>query len=374
MAILQHRSEVALPRHVVHQLRTFALQAIQLLAGHYPHRAVRCPIRPGQTRRQAERCGCAMHAAIRLAVDQAIQGADQQPAPAVEHHPREAALQRHAGLRREIVEAAIRPQAAQAMAFEQQPHPAIGIHGHAVDQRLWPIGTARPLPPVTIGTVAHQIAACITQPQGVVVIHVQRADAVVGQAGPRAAIDDGEFQAVVADQALPGGEPQVAIGGLGDVAQRVMRQSVARTPAVDGVVAQACARARGRVCCKRAHPQQRAHAGREPALPLPPPSCRRRCAIPTIARAASAHPKLHHPHDTPFAADMVGKNARQRRCRDARAWCSGLAGAWARPAHRAMRCNCAGVWCCRYATDGRCALINSLRQCPARALRRRRTA
>lgn len=50
VATLQHRGEVALPRHPMHQLGALALQAIQLIARNHPHRAVRCAIRPCQPR------------------------------------------------------------------------------------------------------------------------------------------------------------------------------------------------------------------------------------------------------------------------------------------------------------------------------------
>jgi hypothetical protein len=222
----------------MHQLRARALQAIQLLACDHPQGAVRGAVRPGQAGRQAECRRGAMHAPIRLAVDQPIQRADQQPPLVVERHPREAALQRHAIARREIRKAPIRPQATKPVPFEQQPHAALRIHGHGMDQRLRPLPSPLPTPPLPIGAVAHQIAACIAQPQCAIVIHIQRTHAVIGQAGARAAIDDAKFQPVVAHQAFPGGEPEIAVVSLGDIAQRVVRQSVARTPAVDRVVAQ----------------------------------------------------------------------------------------------------------------------------------------
>lgn len=114
---------------------------------------------------------------------------------------------------------------------------------------------------------------------------------------------------------------------------------------------------------------------------------RPRASIPTAPTLVST--PLRHPHYRPRCerppqassptrhAVRCGygrQNARQCRCRDARAWCNGLAGAWTSPAHRAMRCNCAGVWRCRYAADGRCALIVVAAVPGPRALRRRRAA
>ncbi len=161
VAILQHRGEVALPRHPMHQLGALALQTIQLIARNHPHRAVRCAIRPCQPRWKPERGRRAVHAPIRFAIDQSIEGADQQAPLRIDRHARKAALQRHVIVRREIVEAPIRPQATQLVPFEQQPHAAFGIHGHGMDQRLRPLPLPLPLSPLSVGTMPDQIAARI---------------------------------------------------------------------------------------------------------------------------------------------------------------------------------------------------------------------
>ncbi len=226
----------------MHQLGALALQAIQLIARNHPHRAVRCAIRPCQPRWKPECSRRAVHAPIRFAVDQSIEGADQQAPPRIEHHARKAALQWRVIVRRGIVEVPIRPQAAQPMPFEQQPHAAFSVHGHGMDQRLrpLPLPLPLPLPPLPIGSMPDQVAACIAQPQRAIAIYVECADAVIGQPRARAAVDHAEFQPVVAHQAFPGCKPQIPVAGLGDVAQGVVRQPVARTPAIDGVIAQAC--------------------------------------------------------------------------------------------------------------------------------------
>ncbi|MNS85847.1 hypothetical protein D3C72_1197230 [compost metagenome] len=93
-------------------------------------------------------------------------------------------------------------------------------------------------PPAAIGAALGDVAAGVADPQRAGPVHEQGAHAVIAQARLGAAVEHGEIQAVVAHQAFPGGEPQVAFRGLRDVAQRVVRQTIARGPHVDGVVAQ----------------------------------------------------------------------------------------------------------------------------------------
>ncbi len=92
--------------------------------------------------------------------------------------------------------------------------------------------------PLAIAATVADVAARITDPQATLAVDEQRTDAVVAQARAGAAVEHGEIQAVVAHQAFPGREPQVAFGGLRDVTQRVVRQAIARGPYINGIVAQ----------------------------------------------------------------------------------------------------------------------------------------
>ena len=66
--------------------------------------------------------------------------------------------------------------------------------------------------------------------QGPVWRDADGADAVVLQRWRVAAVEDVEFQTVVADQAFPGAEPEIAVGRLRDRIDLVVRQAVAGGP------------------------------------------------------------------------------------------------------------------------------------------------
>ena len=194
------------------------------------------------------------------------------------------------------------------MAFEQQPHAPLPVHRHVVDQRLRPLRRAFDIGPATVRFQPPDVAARIADPQPAARIHVQRTDAVVAQGLFAAAVEHGERHAVVADHAFPGREPQVAIRGLRDVAQGVVRQPVARGPGIDGVVAQ-CRRvwrpaAGGR---RSRNPGQRGKQQRDHEAPGPhPPAPSRR------PRPASRFRVRHSRSPEPRAPAPHGRQARWR--------------------------------------------------------------
>ncbi|KAF1055685.1 MAG: hypothetical protein GAK43_00482 [Stenotrophomonas maltophilia] len=174
--------------------------------------------------------------------------------------------------------------------FIQQPQAPAVVHLHGLDQDLRRAGVVLPDLPLAIAAAAADVAARITDPQPALAVHQQRADAVVAQAGPRAAVEHGEIQPVVAHQAFPRGEPQMAFGGLGDIAQRVVRQAVARGPHVDGIVAQR----RWPVLRRQRAGQQQQHAQQCQPQPLQPAARHRRAASPPHTGPAGMFPRGRH--------------------------------------------------------------------------------
>ena len=152
------------------------------------------------------------------------------------------------------MEHAIGIEAGEAQAFVEQPQAAAAIHGHCLDQDLRQIRRTWPESQLAIGFATPDIAARIADPQRALAIQIDRANAVVEQAGLAGAIEHGKLEAVVTDQAFPGAKPQVAFRSLREATDRVVRQALHGGPAVDGVIAQGGRR--WRLDRKRAASQQ----------------------------------------------------------------------------------------------------------------------
>ncbi len=238
--VLQHRGHVQLAGQAVHQHQPIVLHPVQALTGDDPQRAVRRAVRPRQASAGAQppRRRRPLEYTVVVAQHQPVERADPDPVLRINHQPGEAHRHRQVGRRRPVDDARVRRQIADALAFVQQPQPALAVHLHGLDQHLRRIRLVLPDPPLAITAAVADIAARVADPQPALAVDEQRADAVVAQARARAAVEHGEIQAVVAHQPFPGGEPQMALRRLCDVAQRVVRQAIARGPYVDGVVAQ----------------------------------------------------------------------------------------------------------------------------------------
>ena len=116
-----------------------------------------------------------------------------------------------------------------AGAFGADPEAALvvegGIHHLVLPEALGaPVGP--PAPTIEDGHAAARGA----HHQRAIGGDPQRPDAVVAQRGHVAAVEYLELEAVVADEAFPGGEPEVAVRGLDDRVDLVVRKGFARGP------------------------------------------------------------------------------------------------------------------------------------------------
>src|SRR5690606_28415163 len=109
--------------------------AEDLLACGQPQGPVGREVGPDQPLRETVGTAVTLPLAIGRIADQALERADPDVARRIDGHALEAGPERDARWRRDVVQAPVRMHAAQAMALEQQPHPALLIHRHAVDQR-----------------------------------------------------------------------------------------------------------------------------------------------------------------------------------------------------------------------------------------------
>src|SRR5690606_11020229 len=152
--------------------------------------------------------------AIDVSIEQAAETADPEPVLAVECH---ACIGQTQGRIRGwwvVVEYPVRIEAGDAPAFVEQPQSTAAVRGHRLDQDLRQIRRTWPESQLAIGLAASDIAARIADPQSALAIEIDRADAVVEQAGFADAVEHDELEAVVTDQPFPGAEPQMALRGL----------------------------------------------------------------------------------------------------------------------------------------------------------------
>lgn len=123
-------------------------------------------------------------------------------------------------------------------AVGRKPHHAGSLGAHpqrvvcaALDHRNHDGRTGERLPTAG-GVLADEGAARAAGDESSTGVDVERAKCAVLQHGDLAAVEGGEGLPVVADQAFPRGEPQIALGRLRDGVDGVVRQAVPGGPVV----------------------------------------------------------------------------------------------------------------------------------------------
>ena len=137
-------------------------------------------------------------------------------------------------------------------------------------------------------------------PQRAVPSAAQARDVVVGQRGI-GGVEDGEVHAVEADQAFFGCQPDVAVPGLRDRADRSLRQAVAGSPVVGGVLGDE----RARIECRRRHRRSQQEADRQASS-----QCPRHCWCPSRGSRRARGVGRTRAHSAPARS----KHAVRRHC------------------------------------------------------------
>ena len=184
----------------------------------------------------------------RLVMHDAVRGREPHRVVAIAHEA-ERHVRRQSVACIEPADLALRIDLREPRAFGRDPQaPALVEHGvhHFFLRESFLAAVRAP------GAVVHHAHAAArgADDERTVRCHADRTHAVVAQRGRVATVDDVEFEPVVTDEAFPGAEPEIAVGGLRDRVDLVVRQPFAGRPGfaevgVDGFVARRRGDARG---------------------------------------------------------------------------------------------------------------------------------